>query len=131
MWPFSRSAESALGPRGERLARRFLKRRGLKILGRNYRCPGGEIDLIALDSSTRSEQGAETIVFVEVKTRSSDRYTYPESAVNADKKRRIRKAASYYVGTHDTGGFITRFDIVSIVADEGGEVRIRHLPDAF
>jgi len=131
VWPFSRSAGPALGQRGETLARRFLKRRGLKILARNYRCPNGEIDLIALDRSTRAEQGAETIVFVEVKTRSSDRYTSPESAVNADKKRRIHRAARYYLGTHATAEFLARFDIVSIVAEGGAKPRIRHLCGAF
>jgi len=128
MWPFGRS-ETPLGPRGEKLAARHLRRQGLKILARNYRCPAGEIDLIALDRSTRRE-GAETIVFVEVKSRSSDRTTDPESAVNADKQRRIRKAAAYYRQRHRADDYNYRFDIVAVVFDADGP-RLRHTPDAF
>jgi len=68
----SETPTKALGDRGEALARRFLKKAGLQILATNYRCPAGEIDIIALDPSTRqTPAGAETIVFVEVKTRSA------------------------------------------------------------
>lgn len=101
------------------------------MLAQNYRCGAGEIDLIMLDKSTRRTSGAETIVFVEVKTRSSDRYTDPESAVNADKRRRLEKAARYYLAAGDTGGFNARFDIVSIVIRPGARPEVRHIPDAF
>ncbi len=129
MWPFP--DKSGLGQRGEILARRFLKRRGLKILATNYRCPAGEIDLIALDPSTRKTLAAETICFVEVKTRTSDRYTEPESAVNADKRRRIAKAARHYLSKHDVEDFNVRFDIVSIVTPDGRKPQIKHIDDAF
>ena len=131
MWPFAHRGAGPLGRRGEKLARRFLKRRGLKILAENYRCPRGEVDLIALDRSTRRQDGAETICFVEVKTRTSDRYTDPESAVNADKQRRVKKAAEYYLASRDTGGFNVRFDIISIVMPGGDEPRIGYVPNAF
>ena len=62
MWPFRRRGNLPLGARGERLAKRFLKRRGLKILATNYRCPAGEADLIVLDRSTRKDFGAATVV---------------------------------------------------------------------
>jgi putative endonuclease len=115
------------------MARKFLKRRGLKILARNFRCPRGEVDLIALDASTRREGGAETICFVEVKTRSSDRYTDPESAVDADKQKRVRKAADYYLAKRAAAadGLNVRFDILSIVIRDRDEPRIRHIQDAF
>ncbi|MHC4563437.1 MAG: YraN family protein [Planctomycetota bacterium] len=128
MWPLRRR-QLPLGQRGERLAVRHLKRGGLTVLARNYRCPAGEVDVIALDRSTRRE-GAETIVFVEVKARSSDRYTDPESAVDADKQRRIRTVADYYLRRHHAEQYNVRFDIVAVVAGDGDPI-IRHTPDAF
>ncbi len=79
MWPFrsGRSSSDGLGRRGEKLAARLLKQKGLKILARNYRCPIGEVDLIALDPATQRQIGAETLVIVEVKTRSSEAYVVP------------------------------------------------------
>lgn len=130
MWPFGRG-RSTLGRRGERMASRALRKRGMKILARNYRCPRGEIDLIALDRSTRREWDAETIVFVEVKTRTSDRYTSPAGAVDAEKQRRLRRAADYYLASRPTDEYAVRFDIVSIVAAPGERPRIEHLPGAF
>ncbi|MFP4055113.1 MAG: YraN family protein [Phycisphaerae bacterium] len=125
-----RSADS-LGTRGEKLARRHLKRRGMKILASNYRARGGEVDIIALDPTTRAETSAETIVFVEVKTRTSDRYTDPASAVDNDKRRRLRKAAGQYLASRPTDGYATRYDIVSIVIPPGQNPRINHMPGAF
>ncbi len=130
MWPFGRG-RSTLGRRGESMASRALRKRGMKILARNYRCPPGEIDLIALDRSTRREWGAETIVFVEVKTRTSDRYTSPAGAVDARKQRRIRRAAEYYLASRSTEGYAVRFDIVSIVAAPDARPSVEHLPGAF
>jgi len=131
MWPFRRQAGLALGKRGELLAAELLKRRGLRLLARNYRCPVGEVDLIVLDKSTRREFGAETIAFVEVKTRSSDRYTDPAAAVNAEKRRRLRKVAGYYLAGRNADGFNVRFDVVSIVAAQGRAPQISYIPDAF
>ena len=132
MWPLRRGrAEPALGSRGEKLARRFLRRRGLKILAQNYRCGAGEIDIIALDRSTDTRGAGETITFVEVKTRSSDYYTYPESAVNAAKRRRLEKIADYYLANHDAEGLNIRFDVVSIVIGPDRRPKIKYIPDAF
>ncbi|MFW6065921.1 MAG: YraN family protein [Planctomycetota bacterium] len=128
MWPFSRRKPDDLGLRGEKLARRLVKRRGMKILAANYRCPVGEADLIALDPSGRYGR---TLAFVEVKTRRSDRYTEPHSAVDADKQRRLRKIAEYYLNTHDTDGLAVRFDIVSVVMAEDEKPRAEYIPDAF
>jgi len=131
MWPFRRRAEARLGLRGERLAGRFLRRRGMKVLARNYRCPAGEADLIVLDATHRRRHGAETIALVEVKTRSTDRYTDPQAAVNAEKRRRMRKVADHYLATHDAEGFNLRFDIVAIVIRPGEKPKINYIPGAF
>jgi putative endonuclease len=139
VWPFGRrpAKQSArdgaadLGRRGESLARRELRKQGLKILARNYRCPLGEADLIALDPSTRKQSGAETIAFVEVKTRAGEGYAPPESAVNADKQRRMRKVAHYYLASRNADAFHTRFDIVAVVLRPGEKPEIRYIRNAF
>ncbi len=128
MWPFGRR-DVPLGQRGEALAARHLKRQGLKILARNYRCPIGEVDLIALDRFTR-DGGAETLIFAEVKTRTSDRYTDPQSAVTPDKQRRIRKVAEYYVQRRDAADMNIRFDVIAIVIRDD-QTTIDHIPEAF
>jgi putative endonuclease len=127
----SSSISKSLGGRGETLALRMLKRRGLKVLARNYRCPAGEADLIVLDKATRGDSGAETIVFVEVKTRSSDRYTDPQYAVNADKQRRMRKIADYFLTTRPADGYNVRFDVVAICLRDGNKPEITYIQDAF
>ena len=120
-----------MGAAGEKLARRHLRNAGLKILAQNYRCPAGEADLLALDASTRSTDGVETIVVVEVKTRSDDHYTDPESAVDARKRDKLRKIARYYASAHRAGDLNIRFDIVSIVIRPGTEPQIKHIVGAF
>jgi putative endonuclease len=129
MWPFR--PEKTLGRHGEDLAARTLKRKGMKVLARNYRCPSGEIDIIALDPTTRRDSGRETIVFVEAKTRSTDSYTVPESAVDARKRRRIRKAARYYLSHYPTEQYYVRYDIVAIVAPRRTKPQIKHIAAAF
>jgi len=132
VWFFSRGpAPASLGRRGEKIARRFLKDRGFTILATNYRCPAGEIDVIALEPSTSSRDRAETLVFAEVKTRSSDKYTQPYAAVDSHKQRRIRRAAEYYISAKNAGDMPVRFDVVSIVIRKGAQPLITHIPEAF
>ena len=129
MWPFRRNIP--LGEKGEKLARRFLQRKGMEILATNFRCPAGEADLIALDTKDPDRPGAATLAFVEVKTRSDDHYADPESAVNARKRKQVRKVADYYVRRYAAGDLSVRFDIVSIVLRPGENPQIRHMPGAF
>ncbi len=139
VWPLGKSRKQAdrtqtagLGAKGEKLARQFLKTQGLKILAANYRCPSGEADLIALDPSTKAQAKAQTIVFVEVKTRTSDRYTSPEAAVDGSKRQSMKKVADYYLSRHDPEAtYNVRFDIIAIVSDEQGQSSIKHIADAF
>lgn len=135
MWPFGRGRAEARGSRslgaiGEKLAVRCLRGKGYKILARNFRCPAGEVDIIALDRSG-CEGGAETIVFVEVKARSSEKYVGPESAVDSRKRRQLSRVARYYLARHDAGGFAVRFDVVAVVAAADLQPQVRHIPDAF
>lgn len=128
MWPFGRA--KPLGEQGEDIARKFLSHCGMKILGRNYRCPAGEVDIIALDRS-ESNQAGQTVVFVEVKTRCDDSYTDPESAVDAEKRRRMKKVANYYLASREGQDLAFRFDIVSVVMRPGEKPQIKHIPNAF
>ncbi|MFW6155082.1 MAG: YraN family protein [Planctomycetota bacterium] len=121
MWPFGRNLST--GRRGEKLAARALKRAGCAILARNYRCPAGEADLIALTG--------ETLVFAEVKTRSTDRYVDPAAAVNKAKRERYRKVARYYLHRTRRWDLDVRFDIVAVVIAPGAKPVVRHVPDAF
>jgi len=121
MWPFRRS--ETIGKTGERLARRTLRSAGCKILARNYRCPAGEADLIAL--------AGDTLVFAEVKTRRGDTFVDPASAIDADKRWRYRRVASYYLHRTGRDDLNVRFDAILVVLDGGRKPRIRHIPDAF
>jgi putative endonuclease len=129
VWPFGR--RSSLGRLGEKLAVKHLRRKGQKILARNYRCPAGEADVIALDLSTRAETGCETIAFVEVKTRSDDAYVDPESAVDRRKRNQLVRVAEYYLSHHRAAEYGVRFDVVAVVIGRSGKPRIRHIRDAF
>ena len=104
----------------------------MKILARNFLCPAGEADIIALDRSTRREIGAETIVVVEVKTRSSDRYVSPAAAVDSHKQKRLEKIANHYLTLKNAAEqYALRFDIVSIVIRDGEKPVVEHIVDAF
>ncbi len=129
MWPFG---PRSLGGRGEQLACRWLRRRGCSILARNFRCQTGEIDIIALEPPGRDGSTTQTILFVEVKTRSDDTYTQPQAAVDAQKQRRLRKAAAFYLTLRPEGlQYPRRFDILAIVIRPGERPQITHIPAAF
>ena len=111
-----------LGIKGEDLATKFLKRKGYRILSRNYKTPLGEIDIIAEDG--------ETLVFVEVKTRTDNSYGLPFEAVNHKKQEKLRKIALYYLKNRLRKDVPSRFDVLSIQAG-GGKSEIEHIIDAF
>lgn len=97
-----------IGKYGEDLASEFLIRQGARILGKNYRTRYGEIDLIAL-------MGDE-ILFVEVKTRTSEEYGYPEQAINYFKVRHLYRAVESYLNKHQLDNF-WRLDGISVNLD--------------
>jgi putative endonuclease len=112
-----------LGRQGERLALKYLKKQGYRCLARNYKAPGGEIDLIMRDR--------QTVVFVEVKTRRDESFTPSEQVVNSRKRRHLETAAKRYIGTHRLYDFPCRFDTVAVVIPDVGPCTIRHQPGAF
>lgn len=111
------------GRLGEKAAKRHLKKVGLKFLTANFKAKRGEIDLIFRDD--------DCLVFVEVKTRSSEGWTRPAAAVNAGKKRRLSRAAMEYLRKLDDRRVKFRFDIVEVLWGDRQAREIRHLPNAF
>ena len=109
------------GDRGEREAARYLRKRGMRIIERNYRTAQGEIDLIVRDG--------DTLVFVEVKSR---RAGQPAEAVTPAKQQRLTLAALHYLRRHDLLEQRCRFDVVAIVWPVGRQIpTIDHIPHAF
>jgi putative endonuclease len=103
--------QQQFGKRSERLAVEYLKRLGYRIIETNYRSAVGEIDIIA------SEKG--TLVFVEVKARSSNRFGSPKAAVTAAKQRKISMAALDYLKRSGQVDSRARFDVVAIDTASG------------
>lgn len=113
----------AVGDRGEQAARKFLRRRGYRIITTNYACRAGEIDIIA--------RHGQTLVFVEVRSRSSTAYGTPAETVDAAKQRRIRRAAEQYLHSIGQPNTFCRFDVVSVLWQERGKPIIELYQDAF
>lgn len=108
---------------GEEAARRTLAAAGLKFLAANFRHEAGEIDLVFRDGNG--------LVFVEVKTRSSEDWTRPAAAVDAEKRRRISRTALAYLGRIGNPKVVFRFDIVEVLLKDGEVAEVRHLVNAF
>ena len=112
----------SLGKFGEDLAFKEIKRLGYKKILRNYRCPLGEVDLVAIDG--------DTLVFIEVKTRKGRSLSYAKEAVNAKKRRQLSKVALFYMKTNNLNGVRARFDVVA-VSLAGGEQQVELIRNAF
>lgn len=111
-----------LGERGEELAVRYLIRKKYRILARNWRDRGGEIDIVARDGGT--------LVFVEVKTRTSDTFALPVESVGYEKQRRLRRLAERYIMRSGMSDCEARFDVISVLM-RGVKPEIEHLANAF
>jgi putative endonuclease len=113
-----------LGPRGERYAARWLRKRGYKIVAGGHRTRYGEIDLVAVLG--------ETIVFVEVKTRASYQLGDAAEAVDAQKQRRFARTALGFLKEHGLLEYPVRFDVIAIVWPDGARTpELLHVPNAF
>ena len=111
-----------LGKLGEELAFKKIKRIGYKCLARNYRCPLGEVDLIAKDG--------DTLVFIEIKTRKGKSIGYAKEAVDGRKRRQLSKVALTYIKANDCWHMRSRFDVVAINFNNN-EREIEIIKDAF
>jgi len=108
-----------LGQQGEQLAAKFLTDAGLSVLGRNWRCTLGEIDIVALDGRT--------LVVCEVKTRSGVRFGTPLEAITRQKAYRLRKLAVAWVRAHGLVFDQIRIDVVGVLRAASGEFIIEHV----
>ena len=111
-----------LGREGERIAERFLKKKGYKLVERNYRCAAGELDLIVLDRRV--------IVFVEVKTRTGSGYGTPLEAVELRKQQKMIHAAQFFLNAKKLSQREARFDVVGI-SWPGADPVVEHIENAF
>ncbi|MCE5336917.1 MAG: YraN family protein [Desulfobacteraceae bacterium] len=116
------SSRHDTGRDGESAAAEFLKRSGLKVLHRNYRCPLGEIDIIARDGKT--------VVFVEVRSRKADALCRAEESITATKKRHLVRAATWYLKQQAVRDCPARFDVIAIRRD-GDKPEIDWMVNAF
>ncbi|MDG4802354.1 YraN family protein [Micromonospora sp. WMMD980] len=113
----------AVGAYGERCALRHLIETGLRPVARNWRCPDGEIDIIAWEGPV--------LAFCEVKTRRTDRYGSPAEAVVRSKARRLRGLAARWLAETGTTADEVRFDVLSVRLPATGHARVEHLRGAF
>lgn len=109
------------GLKGELIAKSYLESKGYKILAMNYKKKYGEVDIIALDK--------ETLVFIEVKTRTSTSYGYAYEAVNKRKQDRIIKASYLFIKENNYCNHQLRFDIIEVYMTE--KIKVNHIENAF
>ena len=121
---FRRLDRQALGVAGEREAERMLKKQGWSTVARNVTYRMGEIDLVMGDPEG-------TLVFVEVKTRSSETFQPVEHVVTFRKKTRMRRAAKCFLASYKKYNGPCRFDVVVVVANALHPPDVRHYPNAF
>jgi putative endonuclease len=113
----------SLGAQGEALAVTFLCGLRYQLIERNFRCKGGEVDIIAKDGRT--------LVFIEVKTRNSEGYGPPQLAVTPFKQRQISKAALTWLARTRQEDVSARFDVIAIMLSSSDAPRIEHITNAF
>ncbi len=111
-----------LGKKGEEWARKFLLRQGYKIIATNHRSRFGEIDIISEDKGT--------VVFIEVKTRSSIAFGTPIEAVTHSKQKRLYRLAEDFLITHHLESKPVRFDVLSLTV-QGNDMKVEHVIGAF
>lgn len=116
-------AHLLIGKTGEKAARKFLQKQGLTFLTANFRSDRGEIDLIFRE--------ADCLVFVEVKTRTSELWGRPADAVDRERRWRLTRAALDYLRLLKHPRVKVRFDIVEVLMDGNTLCEVRHLPNSF
>lgn len=107
-----------IGARGEQIATDFLKRNGYDIVARNFRTRYGEIDIVAKEKST--------IVFVEVKTRSTVHFGTPEEAITRDKQGKLRLMVEYFLSKSNAPHENYRIDSIGIIMEDG-KAKLKHM----
>jgi putative endonuclease len=129
--PTAAEGRGRLGRLGEEAAARWYSGAGYAVVDRNWRCPAGEIDLVAI------EPGGAVVVICEVKTRSSTAFGSPEEAVTVAKQRRLRRlAALWLAGQRESRAArppvgAVRFDVAAVMVDRAGDLVVDVVVDAF
>jgi putative endonuclease len=123
-----RRGRADLGHRGERAAARYLRRAGYRVVARGLRTTHGELDLVAVETAVSGR----SVVFVEVKTRTTHDAGHPVEAVTPDKQRRLTRAAVAFLKRHGLLEYRSRFDVVAVTWPDG-QTRpvIEHFKNAF
>lgn len=121
LFPMS-TARQEFGELGERIAERWFRRLGWRVVNRRFKNGRRDIDLVV------ERQG--TVAFVEVKARKGEEFGGPVAAVNWRKQKELAKSASVWIDRHGQPLETYRFDVVGVLVN-GERVRIRHVPDAF
>jgi putative endonuclease len=116
------AATQEFGELGERIAERWLRRNGWRLVQRRFRNGHRDIDLIV--------ERDDTVVFVEVKARRGAQFGDPVEAVNWSKQKELARSASVWIDRHGRPAESYRFDVVGVLV-EGERVRVRHVPNAF
>ena len=111
------------GDIGERLAGKYAKKQGMKIIEKNFRALRGEIDIIAVEG--------DQLVFIEVKTNKEGNQVPPENRVNISKQKQIGKVAQMYLQQSGKTGMDCRFDVIGVILSENGDHEISHIKNAF
>jgi putative endonuclease len=120
----SKSIHLRRGARGEKLACRFLRRNGYKVLYRNFKGrSGGEIDVVCRDN--------DTLVFVEVKTRTREDFGRPVAAVDRQKQKRISRGGLAWLRMLDNPDILFRFDVVEVIMTDNAKPRLELVRNAF
>jgi putative endonuclease len=116
------AASQEFGELGERIAERWLRRQGWRVVQRRFRAGHRDIDLVVERDGT--------VVFVEVKARRGAEFGDPVEAVNWNKQRQLVRSASVWIDRHGRASESYRFDVVGVLV-EGDKVRVRHIANAF
>lgn len=111
--------KDALGQYGEAIAARYLERNGWTVIGRNWRCDIGELDIIA--------QREDVIAICEVKTRRSTRFGSPLEAVTPEKVKRLRRLAGKWLSLHRAYAGTVRIDVITVLVDDAGLSQVQHI----
>lgn len=111
--------KTALGKKGEEIAVKFLKTKGFKIVETNYRIRGGEIDIVAIEQ--------DALVYVEVKTRTSNEFGYPEESITPRKIKYLVRTAKFYRNSKKNLPELERIDVISIDLSNPQKALVRHI----
>lgn len=119
-----RSSTRRVGADAEQLAFRYLRKRGLKPVARNFRTRRGEIDLVMLDS--------DCLTFIEVRARTTTSFVNASLTVDGRKQQKLAAAAAMFLSMHDAfDNHVCRFDVIGVDRDDGNGASIEWLRDAF